>query len=207
VTHRGNRRGDVFLTAQDRRAYLRSLRRYATRYELEVWAYCLMTNHVHLIVVGWRPDSLSRAIGCAHARHAMRLNRANAWTGHLWGNRFYSSVLDDAYLWHAVRYVETNPVRAGMVPMASAYQWSSARAHSGGGRDPLLAPCRPFPGRVDDWSSWLASEEDAEAFQSLRSNTAKGRPSGNEVFVECLEADLRRQLRRPRMGRPPIASR
>jgi putative transposase len=194
VTHRGNRGGAVFLLDSDRRFYLGLLSARAAQEGLKVWAYCLMSNHVHLIVVGERSTSMARGIGNTHRRHAQRLNAREGWTGHLWANRFYSTPMDERYLWAAVRYVELNPVRAGLVRNPSDFPWSSARAHASGTKDGLLASDRPFPGSVDDWEGWLlAGIHDAEA-NAIRLNTSTGRPSGSESFVRQLESSSGRLL-------------
>ena len=96
VTHRGNRRGEVFFGELDRQLYLADLAVWAHDSGLEVWGYCLMTNHVHLVAVPRRADALARAVGRVHQRHARRLHAQHGWTGHLWANRFYSTPLDSA---------------------------------------------------------------------------------------------------------------
>lgn len=116
VTQRGNRRADVFETDDDRHAYLRFLKQYADKHGLAVWAFCLMTNHVHLVVVPEREDSLAKALRDAHTVYAMRFNTRTRLSGHVWQGRFYSCPMDESHLWAAVRYVERNPVRAGTVP-------------------------------------------------------------------------------------------
>ena len=160
-----------------------------------------MTNHVHLIVVGHQADSAARAIGSTHGRFAQRQNRLHGWSGHLWENRFFSTPLDERHLWAAVRYVEMNPVRAGIVSEPGAYEWSSARAHLDGRRDPLLSAARPFPGPVSDWSGWLASEPDTEQVETIRRNTSTGRPTGSASFVSQLERRLNRTLKPQKRGR------
>jgi putative transposase len=202
LTHRGNRGDAVFGDRADRESYLWRLAKYAARHAMEVWAYCLMTNHVHLLVRGLGRHSLARAIGQAHGLHARWMNRRLGWSGHLWENRYYSTPLDEQHLWAAVRYVELNPVRAGMTPRAEDHVWSSAAAHCGLAPAGLLAPGRCFPGPVEDWHEWLASGLDATTAERLRANTLAGRPSGDAAFVRHLELTLRRALRRPRRGRP-----
>ena len=203
VTHRGNRRDDVFFTPEDRDQYRQWLREYVDRYGLEIWAYCLMTNHVHFIATPRRPDSLAQTIGRAHMRHARRVNRNQGWSGHLWANRFYSTALDEEHLWTAVKYVELNPVRARLVERGEHYPWSSAKAHVDGVPDPLLSTKRPFPDfeRVGDWGVWLASGLDEADEKLLRANTYTGRPTGGESFVAKLEHLLGRLLRPEKRGR------
>ena len=140
VTQRGNRREDIFFTDEDREAYLSWLKEYSEKYQVEILAYCLMTNHIHLVVVPATEDGLQRVLKPLHMRYAQHINRERGWKGHLWQGRFFSSPLDEAYLWAAVRYVERNPVRAGMVKRAENYRWSSAAAHCGKEIDKLIAP-------------------------------------------------------------------
>ncbi|MBM3289107.1 MAG: transposase, partial [Candidatus Hydrogenedentes bacterium] len=162
VTQRGNRKEDIFLSDADRRAYLRYLHQYAGRHGLALWAYCLMDNHVHLVVVPQREESLARALHGAHTVYAMRLNTATHQSGHVWQGRFYSTPLDDAHLWAAVRYVERNPVRAGLAAHAADYPWSSAQAHCGMASDAVLS--KEFPPRsvIVDWADWLRTEDEME---------------------------------------------
>lgn len=150
VTHRGNRQTDVFLSDEDRLLYLRLLAQYGQSAQLDIWGYCLMSNHVHLIVVPRSEDSLARGVGLAHRRYATLLNKRNGWSGHLWANRFFSTPLDETHQWQAIRYIERNPVAAGMVAQSENYPWSSARSHSLGHNGPLLSPERPWPGHVTD---------------------------------------------------------
>jgi putative transposase len=195
VTHRGNHKRDVFDDDQDRRLYLRLLRRYALRFELSVWGYALMNNHVHLIVVGGHRTSIPRAVGNAHREFSRSRNQTRQVTGHLWANRFFSTALDEPHLWAAIRYVELNPVRAGIVADATDFLWSSARAHAALAKDTLLTPDRPFPGPIGDWRRWLANGLEEETLTRLRSNTASGAPTGDGAFVSAIEARLKRQVR------------
>lgn len=203
VTHRGNRRGDVFFHDGDRDVYRDLLLDAARRYALDVWAYCWMSNHVHLVVVGHTPESLARAIGNSHRRYSRFVNRRNGWSGHLWSNRFYSTPLDPASSFRAARYVELNPVRAGLVAEAVDYPWSSARAHVLGEPDPLLSPQRPFPGAGADWADWLRRGVTPEHLETLRANTSTGRPTGSPEFVRQLEEALGRRLRTGPPGPSP----
>jgi len=168
----------VFFSDADREAYLRRLAHCGGRHGLEIWAYCLMTNHVHLIVRPAGPDSLARAIGEAHGHYARLVHRREGWSGHLWANRYYSAALGPGHLWSAVRYVERNPVRAGLAELSEDYPWSSARAHCGLAPAGVLAPARPFPGPISDWRAWLGGEAQAEAETAIRKSTSRGRPLG-----------------------------
>jgi len=200
ITHRGNHRKSVFRTDDDRRAYLRLLDRFSKQFGLSIWAYCLMGNHVHLIAVGKERESISKALGNTHRAWSRSRNIEAEVTGHLWANRFFSTPLDEPHVWAAVRYVELNPVRAGIVGEATDYAWSSARAHAGFRSDPLLGPDRPFPGPIGDWSAWLRAGLEEQTAGRLRTNTSTGRPTGGEKFILALEERLGRRLR-PRRRR------
>ena len=205
VTQRGNRRERVFFGDEDRRTYLAWLKDYCDEHEVAVLGYCLMPNHVHLVAVPAAEDGLERALKPLHMRHAQRVNRARGWHGHLWQGRFFSSPLDEDYMWAALRYVERNPVRAKMVRRAENYRWSSAGAHCGLREDPLLTTARTWRERlsaVKDWSAWLAEGDEAEELATLRRNVDKGLPCGAESFLDRLEKLAGRPLRVRPIGRP-----
>jgi len=209
VVQRGNRREDVFFCDADRSAYLDWLRQYCDEGGVEVLAYCLMTNHVHIVAVPATDDGLERAFRPLHTRYAMRVNRWRGAKGHVWQGRFFSSTLDEAYLWAAIRYVERNPVRAGMVEGAERYRWSSAPAHCGLGVDPLLTRDPDWLEAlrfVDDWPLWLADFDRPFHLDTLREHVRRSLPCGSPEFVHGLE--LRAGLPlvpRPR-GRPRRAA-
>ncbi len=200
LTHRGNRRQPIFFRPSDRDVYRCWLEEYSDFYGLSIWAYCLMTNHVHLLAVGKESFSLAKTMACCQGRYAAWVNHRYDWSGHLWANRFYSTLLDDTHLWTAVKYVELNPVRAGLVSRAEDWPWSSTRAHAWGRSDSLLSSDRPFPGPVRNWSAWLSSGFDEAMADRIRQNTKTGRPSGGKAFIEGLEAKLGRPLRPARRG-------
>jgi putative transposase len=150
ITQRGNRREDVFYTDDDRAAYLDWLREYAGKHEVDILAYCLMTNHIHLVAVPKTEAGLQWVLKPLHMRYAQRINRRRGWKGHLWQGRFFSSALDETYLWAAIRYVERNPVRAKLVRKAENYPWSSAAAHCGLREDPVLTTKAFWRKQFDD---------------------------------------------------------
>lgn len=204
VTQRGNRRAPIFVGSGTQRRYLHLLQAETERFGVDVWAYCLMPNHVHLIVVAHDSQALSKAMHRAHGQYAQWLNSRQGWSGHLWSCRFFSTPMDDAHLWAAVRYVECNPVRAGLVERAEDYAWSSARAHIMRFVDPLLAPNRPFPGYVRNWREFLAAEADGAFEARIREHTSAGLPTGDAEFVARLEQDSGRKLTPTPRGRPAI---
>ena len=127
VTQRGNRRGQTFFEKSDYALYLDLLADSAKQARAEVWAYCLMPNHVHVILVPSDEDGLRRTFAELHRRYTSFVNARARTTGHLWQGRFGSVVMDETHLMNAVRYVTLNPVRAGLVKRARGWAWSSAR--------------------------------------------------------------------------------
>ena len=204
VTQRGNRREDVFFCDEDREFYLALLKEYCQKYAVDVWAYCLMTNHIHLILRPSDSDGLQKVLKPLHMRYAQYINKKKGWKGHLWQGRFFSSALDEAYTHSAIRYVEQNPVRAKMVTHACDFPWSSARAHSGVLESELLAALPPEynPAKSQDWSSYLDATIPAEHIDNLRRNIEKGLPCGSNSFVERLERLSNRSLTFRPVGRP-----
>ena len=203
ITARGNRGAAVFETDDDRTAYLRFLETYCARHGLAVWAYCLMTNHIHLVAVPATEHALSRALRDAHTVYSLRFNARTHLSGHVWQGRFYSCPMDEEHLWTAVRYVELNPVRAGLAARAEDYPWSSAAAHCGLRSDPLLSRDFPPKGVVADWSAWLAAGDDETSVRTLRMHTHTGRPCGSPGFVAMLEGLLGRPLGPQKRGPCP----
>lgn len=201
IIQRGNRNQKVFFTDKDRSLYLDILRFNAFKFNLKIWCYCLLDNHIHLIAVPERPDSLARAMAETHRKYTYMINIRNNWKGFLFQGRYGSFPMDEAYLYCCVRYVERNPVRAGLVKLAEEYSWSSARAHVFGFNDPLLSPM-PLRSQIKDWSIFLRGEEKEEDLEQLRKNQLTGRPLGNEDFIEYLERLTGRIIRKRRSGRP-----
>jgi len=145
VTQRGNNRQDVFFVEADRRAYLAYLREAAIRFSLRVHAYCLMTNHIHLVVEPLEEPSLANVLKRTSQLYAQYVNRMHGRTGHFWQDRFFSCPLDDMHLWRTLAYVERNPVRAHLCSKAWEWRWSNAAAHCGADdpRDDPRAQSRP----------------------------------------------------------------
>jgi putative transposase len=201
VTQRGNRRQRTFFMADDYRVYLELMAEWCGRCGVAVWAYCLMPNHVHLVAVPDAEDGLRRALGEAHRRYTRRVNFRQGWRGHLWQGRFASFVLDEPYLLACARYVERNPVRAGLCRRAQDYRWSSATAHVMG-QDDLLVRAAPLLKLEPRWGRHLTADVDAETVEQLRRHEANGRPAGSERFVRRIERLLGRVLQPQKPGRP-----
>jgi putative transposase len=202
ITQRGNHGEDVFASDEDRQQYLVWLAENAARYGLDVWAYCLMDNHVHIIAVPHAPGSLAATMRATHIKFSMHVNARHGWRGTLWQGRYYSCVLDERHLWAAARYVEANPVRAGLVGRAEEYVWSSAQPHSGLRRDPVIADGDPLAAGVGDWAGWLREAEDGAATEAVRAATQRGVPCGDEAFQRRMESLLGRGFEVRRPGRP-----
>ncbi len=150
VTQRGNRRERVFFEADDYVAYLALISGAAKASGTEIWGYCLMPNHVHFLMVPNHKDGLRSTFAQAHRRYTGRIHARHQWTGHLWQGRFSSTAMDEAHLYAAIRYVDLNPVRAGLAAQASDWPWSSARAHIAG-RDDGVVTVGPVIERVGDF--------------------------------------------------------
>ena len=202
ITQRGNRRQRTFFGAADYRAYLALMAEWCAGQQVEILAYCLMPNHVHLVAVPRTPEGLARAIGEAHRRYTRRINFRKAWRGYLWQGRFASCVMDREHGVGAARYIERNPVRAGLVKRAWEWPWSSAAAHVAGRGDALVRAGGPLVAEVSNWRRFLASQDDADEAFALRGHLRTGRPLGDEAFVAGLEKALGRTLRRLKPGPP-----
>jgi putative transposase len=202
LTQRGNRREEIFFAPADRDKYAALMRDCSLRHGLTILAYCWMTNHVHLVAVPASAYSLAKTLRDAHTAYALYVNRREHLSGHLWQGRFFSCVLDEWHLQAAVRYVERNPVRAGLAKRAEDWPWSSAAAHCGLRSDALLSGPLPWADEVADWSGWLAEPDDGQA-GAIRSATHTGRPCGSAKFIQGLENTLGRILRPAKRGRKP----
>ncbi|HEY5973881.1 MAG TPA: transposase [Geobacteraceae bacterium] len=203
ITQRGNNRATVFFDDEDRQAYLNRILNYTRKYDVAIWAYCLMSNHVHLLAVPETETGLARGIGLTNLLYTQYLNRKLNQSGRIWQNRFFSCIVENnQYLWGVARYIERNPVKAGLAATATAYPWSSAAAHVTESCNPLLAE-----------DSWLAPDErvgyaafldavDEEMDDGIRRATRTGRPFGSEQFIGQMEFSLNQRLRPEAPGRP-----
>ena len=193
ITQRGNNREPVFFDDHDRQSYLSYLKHYTEKFNVSVWAYCLMPNHVHLLAVPHQEGALALGIGRTNMVYTRYLNRKYLRSGRIWQNRFYSCIVEsDAYLWAVARYIEINPVKAGLVASAAEYEWSSARFHLEGRTEPLLAT-----------SGWLHEDQRAEYGQFvlakddkiadiIKQATRSGRPLCTSTGLTKLERRLGR---------------
>lgn len=201
ITQRGNRRQQTFFGEEDYQVYLALMAQWCVKYRVEIWAYCLMPNHVHLLAVPESESGLARAIGEAHRRYTRHINFRQGWRGHLWQERFTSFPMDERHLLAAARYVEMNPVAAGLVDLPEDYRWSSASAHLAG-NDDALVKVKPLLELVGDWRGFLTLTNEEE-LAVLKRHERSGRPLGDAAFVERLEEELARRLRPAKRGPKP----
>jgi putative transposase len=213
VTQRGNRRLPVFFSDEDRLFYLRLLGEAARASGTRCLAWCLMDNHVHLILVPEGADGLRAMLGEAHRRYTRAINEREGWSGHLFQGRFASYPMDDAHLMTAVRYVELNPVAAGLAGAAQDWRWSSARSHLAGKRvaDDPLTDVKAIGAHVRNWRAMLrrgleAGDLGAEgeaAADAIEARLRTGRPLAEAGWIAEQEAALDRPLAPQKPGRKP----
>jgi len=205
VTQRGNRRQPIFFNAGDYAVYRDLLAERCERSGVACWAYCLMPNHVHLVLVPSTEDGLASALGETHRRYTSFVNARARWTGHLFQGRFGSAIMDEEHLVAATRYISLNPVRAGLARQAADWRWSSVRAHLAG-KDDALVRVQPLLDRIGTFAELISLESGEIAphqLAALRISERTGHPLGNASFVEQLEAALGRSIRPRKRGRKP----
>ncbi|MFH1640971.1 MAG: transposase [Candidatus Omnitrophota bacterium] len=183
IVQRGNRRQDVFFKDEDRHAYLRLLSEKIQKYGVKLWAYCLMSNHIHLIAVPTKKESLAKAIGETHKKYTRMINFREGWRGYLWEGRFKSFLLDEKYVYAAIRYVERNPVRIKIVKRAEDYPWSSAIAHVKRVNGAVLSDFYLLD-EIIDWSDYLRAEDKEEVLRIFRRHGSVGKPIGDPKFIK-----------------------
>lgn len=190
---------ETFFAENDYLEYLSLMAEWCNRCKVAIWAYCLMPNHVHLIAVPETEEGLCRAIGEAHRRYTRYVNFQKGWKGHLWQGRFASFPMDEQHLLAAARYIELNPVKAGLVKRPAEYRWSSAKAHLKG-EDDILVKVGPLLAITGDWQGLLASEQPEDEDETFRRHERTGRPLGDERFLSRLEAMTARLLHKQKPG-------
>lgn len=199
VTQRGNGRARTFFGDGDYALYRDLLAANCRAAGVEVWAWCLMPNHVHLILVPSDSDGLRHALARVHRSYAGTIQARRKRTGHFWQGRFGAVVMDEQHLAAALRYVSLNPVRARLVQRAQDWRWSSTRAHLRGKDDGLTA-LTPIRSRFPEFADLLAAEPEADLFDALRSAESIGRPLGDNRFLARIERQTGRILKPAKRG-------
>jgi len=208
VTQRGVRSVSIFTDDSDRELYLQLVAEQAERHGVEFLAWCLMSNHVHLVAVPRSEESLARAVGEAHRLYTRARNFREGVRGYLFQGRFGSyPVQEDGHLLAVARYVDLNPVRARLVKEPGTYEWSSARFHLDGRRSDALVTDRTLLGLVDDWREVLEERVSADDAKEMERRLSTGRPWGTEGFVARLERKLGVELTPQSPGWPRGAKR
>ena len=204
VTQRGNGRHFILDGDSERKVYLDLLRHAVEEHGLSVAGYCLMSNHVHVVVIPPRQEALAEAFHQVHGRYAAYWNVSHASRGHVWQGRFYSCPMDPGHLWTALRYAELNPVRAGMVGEAAAWPWSSAAAHCGRADPDACLDMSAWRKQWSEasWKSFLQQGEAESELFAIRRATHTGRPLGEAAFIQTLETKTQRRLTPQKGGRP-----
>ncbi|MCF6283933.1 MAG: transposase [Candidatus Hydrogenedentes bacterium] len=189
ITHRGNNKQAVFHDDDDRHRYLHLLKKYADTHGVRVLAYCLMTNHIHIVGIPAKKDSLAALMKRSQLEHAKHINEKYAQSGHLWAGRFYSCPMDLDHTQNALGYVELNPVRAGMITCPCDYPWSSAAGHCGMRDDSLVNLQRWFENYTAiEWREALRIEAENRGFvEQIREHTRKGKPLGSRAYFRRYE--------------------
>jgi putative transposase len=205
IIQRGNRRQTTFFCKEDYQAYLECMSEWCRKCRVEIWAYCLMPDHIHLIAVPKSEEGLRRAVGEAHKKYSSRVNSRENWRGHLWQGRFFSFPMDDHYLLVTARYIEMNPVRARLVNGPEDYPWSSAGAHLNG-YDDQLVKSKPLLDRAEDWNVFLRVPISGDELTDLRRHEKTGRPLGDAEFISQIEQKLNRIVQRRKPGPKPRKS-
>ena len=200
VIQRGNRRQQTFFNDEDYKAYLELMSEWCMKHQVENWAYCLMPNHVHLILVPQNKEGLKTAVGEAHRRYTRRINFQKGWRGHLWQGRFSSFIMEEKYLFACTRYIEFNPVRAGLVKNPEEWKWSSAGPHIKKKND-ILVKTKPLLEMVKKpWKDFLSNDIHSSEIDLLKKHERTGRPLGTDSFIEKMEFLLNRKLRLQKPG-------
>ena len=202
VTQRGARRQPTFFEDADYLYYLKLLGEFSRKAATEIWAYCLMPNHVHLVMVPQHEDGLRAVLGETHRRYTRAVNFRSGWRGHLWQERFHSFVMDEAYLRATLRYVDYNPVAAGLCRDPTQWRWSSAYERRHKVRDGVVSWDR-LRATIGEYAPGLAVDDDEATRDCIRKHSRSGRPLGDASFVARLAATTGRSLIPGRPGRRP----
>lgn len=201
ITQRGNNRQVIFEKTEDYSQYCDWINQYAEKNGIGILAYCLMTNHVHFVIIPEDEVGVSRFFNAVHMRYAQYMNKKRKTSGHLWQGRFYSCVMDEVHLYRAMRYVECNPVRSHVVKTAGEYSWSSARKHLGRVLQSDIFLKDTTMVDKTEWKQYL-KEQDEQFASEIRLKTRQGFALGGVDFISKMEERIGRVLRELKAGRP-----
>lgn len=205
ITQRGNYKQDVFESNHDRTKYLSIIEKYQRRYNLKILSYCLMTNHVHFVAIPEKVNSMSLTFRDTHMVYSHYLNKKKGVAGHLWKGRFYSCVMDEFHLLAGVRYIERNPVRAGLVKKPWEWEWSSAAYHCGKSHKSCIKLknlLELVDMNKDEWTSYIEHDDDPIFIEKIKKSTFSGRPFARSGVLKKWENKLGMRLRAYPRGRP-----
>jgi putative transposase len=208
--NRGNNGQSVFEDDDDLNAFIDAIAKTQARYPFRLYGYCLMPNHFHVLLKPESGASISRIIQSITVAHAWRYHKRHASLGHVWQGRFKSPVIqEDDHFWTVLRYIEANPLRAGLVADPSDYRWSSYQAHALGKADPLLSE---VPGWNDlggtekqrraRWRTKVAGPIALDELNAVRTSARMGRPYGSTAWTESIARKLGIPLAQRSRGRP-----
>ena len=204
VTQRGNRRERTFFEDGDYALYLDLLAEAAQRAGVEVWSYCLMPNHVHIVAVPSDEDGLRRTFRYVHRHYTGYINARLRVSGHLWQGRFSSVAMDEPHFVTALRYVALNPVRARLVKRPADWRWSSTPALLAGADDHVVKVA-PALERVGDFASFLSADfDEAMTYAALRKAESVGRPVGSADWLTDMEQRTGKVLAPGKRGPKPM---
>ena len=208
ITQRGNFKHNIFISEDDIIQYVKLIEVANKHLKIEILAYCFMMNHVHFIMVPPEEESLAFFFNSLSMRYAQYFNRKLGRKGHLWQDRYYSCPLDSRHFYEAVRYVENNPVKAGIVKYAAEYRWSSASIHIDGNYNDsslLTRNSRHLDDlKIQNWKEYLETDSNKDLISNIKSCTSSGKPAGSKDFIEKIEQVTGRVLINKRRGRPSI---
>jgi putative transposase len=203
IVQRGNNREKVFFKEGNKQKYLDLLKSYSEKWGCPILAYCLMSNHVHLLARPKDEESLYKMMQGVTLCYTQYVNRRYKRTGRLWESRYHSCIVDkERYLWAVARYIEQNPIRAEIVSRAEEFPHSSARAHIYGTRDDVLGEELFTEGERRDYAKFVSSFVTEDEMNEIRYYTRTGRPLGSEQFVSKMEKELQRRFTLKSPGRP-----
>jgi len=212
VVQRGKNRDPVFFEDSDYQFYLSTLFEALTKYEGQLHAYVLMTNHVHLLITGKEESSVSRIMQYIGRRYVPYINHKYGYSGSIWEGRFKSNLIDTSeYLFVCMKYIELNPVRANMVERPEAFRYSSFHGNALNRADILLTEHEEYLKFSDNkdircsmYRSLFDADLDKDDLQSIREGYKSGTPIGSERFIQKIEQALDRKVGKTKPGRPKV---